>query len=647
MDRTDFCKCLGLLGSSKTKGVFSNRLFDVFSGGSKRMSFDQFVACMGSMVHGDQDEKLRLVFNMCATHSSNHSITKDELRSILEALHELFDLGGRSALNKSLNLKQTVIDSIFDQLDVNHDGVVEWHEFHNVVKKNPDILLRVEGDVTLPGQRLVDSIALATKIESMIDSLRKRPKQEVSPTRKEESPLSEPRDFKLLVSFRTKKIRCDVTNVTSVSKLYSLLEKKLDVSCISELYVLDDEDNELKLKSLEKIPEKCKMRAVEGKLKKVERESTDQVLKRAHVLMLRLVLSLQQLRVDVGEQLEIEENSQNSPSLIPPTPKEGADEPSTQQLDKETKRLKEVRKIMNASGQLLSQLSADSTEPDGDMQGHKKNATSITSHQSKEDFDKIMPGDSRWNKVLTVMKGIQLGAARSQGEANTKLRKFDFFTKDEYRLESFTSSSSSSNDVCTFQDFAPRIFYALRRKWGISTNDYIGSVGYESMYRKLFYGSLEAFSGAPTKAAGGGFFYFSADEKYLIKSLDENEFRAFFVDLNDSGHTFLQDYYNRIVSAIDSNQPSLLCQFCGLHKLTSQLDDGESYLVVMRNVLVENRDDQALPYVLLILEGFSLFLSLSFPLSLSLSLHPHLSTHTHKHNTDTKYPVEYLISRDH
>ena len=51
-----FSQCLGLLGSSKTRGVFANRLFDVFSGGSKRMSFDQFVACMSSMVHGDQDE---------------------------------------------------------------------------------------------------------------------------------------------------------------------------------------------------------------------------------------------------------------------------------------------------------------------------------------------------------------------------------------------------------------------------------------------------------------------------------------------------------------------------------------------------------------------------------------------------------------
>ena len=118
------------------------------------------------------------------------------------------------------------------------------------------------------------------------------------------------------------------------------------------------------------------------------------------------------------------------------------------------------------------------------------------------------------------------------------------------------------------------------------------------MYRKLFFGSLEAFSGAPTKASGGGFFYFSADEKYLIKSLDAEEFRAFFVDKNDSGRTFLQDYYERIVSAIDSKQPSLLCQFCGLHKLTSsdQASNEESYLVVMRNVFTENHEDKVLPY---------------------------------------------------
>ena len=58
---------------------------------------------------------------ICAPkNSSHHAITKDELRNILEALHELFDLGGRSALNKSLELNQAVIDSIFDRLDINH-----------------------------------------------------------------------------------------------------------------------------------------------------------------------------------------------------------------------------------------------------------------------------------------------------------------------------------------------------------------------------------------------------------------------------------------------------------------------------------------------------------------------------------------------
>ena len=472
MDRSDFSKCLGLLGSSKTRGVFANRLFDVFSGGSKRMSFDQFVACMSSMVHGDQDEKLRLVFNMCAKNSS-HTITKDELRNILGALHELFDVGGRSTLNKSLELNQAVIDSIFDRLDINHDGVVEWKEFQTVVKKNPDILLQGEGDVTLPGQRLVDSIALATKIESMIDSLRKRPPVE-------EMDTAPGRDLKLLVHFKTKRIRCDLENVTSVRSLYKSLEEKLGSSCISEVYLLDDENNEVRIQNvrvyiyhhaeniqkftqkhiinseqIRNIPMKCKMRAVESssssnriKTKKEKDESTDQVLKRAHVLLLRLVLSLQQLRVDVGDQLEIDSENSNS-ELIPLTPQDtevDQQKDSTIKLEKETQRLQEARKLMNASGQLLSQLSKEGLTTE-DQNPHQK---AVKTHQSKEEFDKIMPGDSRWNKVLTVMKGIQLGAARSQGEANTKLRKFDFFTKDEYRLEAFSTSSATSNDVvCT------------------------------------------------------------------------------------------------------------------------------------------------------------------------------------------------------
>ena len=152
------------------------------------------------------------------------------------------------------------------------------------------------------------------------------------------------------------------------------------------------------------------------------------------------MLSLQQLRVDVGDQLEIDSENSNS-ELIPLTPQDTEEEQkdSTLKLDKETQRLQEARKLMNASGQLLSKLSKE-----GLTEEQKPRRKAITTHQSKEEFDKIMPGDSRWNKVLTVMKGIQLGAARSQGEASTKLRKFDFFTKDEYRLEAFSASSASN-----------------------------------------------------------------------------------------------------------------------------------------------------------------------------------------------------------
>ena len=109
------------------------------------------------------------------------------------------------------------------------------------MKKNPDILLQGEGDVTLPGQRLVDSIALATKIESMIDSLRKRPREELD---------TAPERLDIARSFQDKKIRCDLKNVTSVRSLYRSLEEKLGSSCISEVYLLDDEDNEVRIQNV-------------------------------------------------------------------------------------------------------------------------------------------------------------------------------------------------------------------------------------------------------------------------------------------------------------------------------------------------------------------------------------------------------------
>lgn len=663
----DFQSCLGLLGSSKTtRGLFASRLFEAFSKNG-RMGFDDFVQCMGSMLHADKDEKLKLVFTLCARHgtATGKVITKNDLKDMLVALHELFDLGGRDALEKAkrIKVKQDVIDSIYDKLDVRRIGHVEWNEFRSVVRQNPDLLLRVEGDVTLPGQRLVDSIALATKVEHILDKLKSieeesdeddenddndesRGRHRTENVALPSTPKTTWRHFKLLVHFNNQKVRCDLTRIQSFDEM----ERKLRVALKCETARLQWERQKLEngeetwipLRSIDDLPTVCKIRGSplpsspvspppplpsrdpvtvrtpspkratqrsrDTKKKrtttKMSRHARTEFIRRAHILSLRLLLSLQQLRVDVGAQLEIDDQDTADANLMEPitlTPPSSPSarprtrskirRPSTaiRMLDKEWQRLAQARANMESTGELLDEListdAGDAEVISSDM-GRSRKAT--------EEFDTIMPGDMRWNTVLTVMKGIQLGAARSQGEAGDGLRKFDFFTKDEYRLESFTSTDSSENStppVCTFVDFAPRIFYALRRKWGISTNSYINSVGYESMYRKLFFGSLQAMSGAPTKAAGGGFFFFSADGKYLIKSLDEDEFSTFFKDLNASGTTFLQAYYDRISDAIDNNGCSLLCQFCGLHQLKNSEDDSETYLVVMRNVFCPDDDD--------------------------------------------------------
>ncbi|KAL1526560.1 hypothetical protein AB1Y20_015268 [Prymnesium parvum] len=78
----------------------------------------------------------------------------------------------------------------------------------------------------------------------------------------------------------------------------------------------------------------------------------------------------------------------------------------------------------------------------------------------------------------------------------------------------------NKRDAVVFKSFAPRVWQWLRREvYGVETNSYVHSFDASHIDGPASLCALANFS----EAKGGGFFFFSPDKRYMIKSLDAEE----------------------------------------------------------------------------------------------------------------------------
>jgi hypothetical protein len=89
---------------------------------------------------------------------------------------------------------------------------------------------------------------------------------------------------------------------------------------------------------------------------------------------------------------------------------------------------------------------------------------------------------------------------------------------DEIRTEALDDTRQK-----IFKEYAPRVFGFVRRElFGVSNAQYIASLEGNVLGEDPYAEQVRGFS----EAKGGGFFFFSADRKYLIKTLSKAEHKT-------------------------------------------------------------------------------------------------------------------------
>jgi Phosphatidylinositol-4-phosphate 5-kinase len=148
-------------------------------------------------------------------------------------------------------------------------------------------------------------------------------------------------------------------------------------------------------------------------------------------------------------------------------------------------------------------------------------------------------GHHNWNLVLNMMLGIQM-AVKSVVENPGPVTAKDFQLKYVFELvPRRTKDLRTFYTVCKFFDYAPAVFDALRKLYGIKNDDYLRSIGPETMLNNLIMGNLKTLSELTSSGKSGSFFYYSADGKYTLKTISRQEFHFL--------KRILRNYYDHLV----------------------------------------------------------------------------------------------------
>ena len=75
-------------------------------------------------------------------------------------------------------------------------------------------------------------------------------------------------------------------------------------------------------------------------------------------------------------------------------------------------------------------------------------------------------------------------------------------------------------------------------------------------------GEVNSMTSLTSEGKSGSFFYYTADSKYMLKTIHHREYKFF--------RSILKDYYTHL----KKNPNTLIIKFFGLHKLVSKNDKG-------------------------------------------------------------------------
>jgi 1-phosphatidylinositol-4-phosphate 5-kinase len=506
---------MGLLGLEST-AVLADRIFSTMDRSLQgKVSFANYMDYMDVLVHGSDVEKAEQSFRLI-TRGGEGPITLEMFAEMMISIMKLLN----TITGNRISASQDYLRTLFQQLDPQDRGTVDEQQYIAGWKSNKKIFEWLD----FFNYRLAESIHPAERKVSEDQSLYQRNIESIEEelkycvaVLKGERAIEVPdpaKTSKTIFEVSPKEVYLDMISTPNKHNANMHLTKAMlehqEEPPFQPAVIQEEDDEEYAVREPNRSAEISITQDIEG-------------------IEVREDFSFRES--DVGKKPRASAQAANKLKLV-------AERLSN--LLAVTARLKQARS--DEEEKLPKKL----LNPAGLPEGHKKETT-------------IHWGDENWNLILNMMLGIQK-AVRSISAIFDPMQSIT--EKEAQQIEKINLRSAFGGaDVIglrklyRFRDYAPIVFEKIKQLQGITTKDYILSLGVEKIVQSLLIGNFSSLEERMTTGKSGSFFFYSEDGKYMLKTLSKAEFM------------FLRSILHHYLSHISTYPNTLIMLIYGMHKI--------------------------------------------------------------------------------
>lgn len=187
--------------------------------------------------------------------------------------------------------------------------------------------------------------------------------------------------------------------------------------------------------------------------------------------------------------------------------------------------------------------------------GKKKMRGRKPKSEVRKTMNMVHFGHENFNLVFNIMLGVKKAIDSVINFPMFELQKKDFKIKCVYEIAPWRTNEKDDVKACRFFDYAPQVFDSIRKKFNVEREEYSQSLGPDQILNNLLTGDFSSLSELCSSGKSGSFFYYTADGKYMLKTISKTEFKFF--------KRILRNYY----SHIEKYDSTLITRIYGLHKM--------------------------------------------------------------------------------
>ncbi|CAD8212359.1 unnamed protein product [Paramecium octaurelia] len=560
LTKNQFRDNMGLLGL-ETVQVLSDCLFQIIDEDQDgKIQFNEFLAYFDKITYGSQDEKAEISYKLIDQNRKGYFTLRDFQQTMQALIDSWVVMTGTAITNEIRDHLEKRVAYIFTQMDKNNDEKVSFNEYKGILASDPSLLDIFEflrkgitisiKEATLKQDQIVLSEFYLIK-DQAVDL------------------------FELMIGLKPNRYSTTLQAKPNLISSLMFCQKKMRQNTTSQFgiqYLMGEEIDALSLRMSSTL--NVNKNRQQGAIQ------TSQIICATSQIGPFIHRGDQEIPIKIDYNLQ----SKESEETLDPELTDGLEKinymPEDQIRDNYKEALIKIHELKQQTQQSLDRLEKMyqkkleefNIKKKKDLEiAEKRRATIANINKKRKTALSVQFGHQNWNLVLNMMIGIQMAVKSVNALSDYEVTLKDFKLKYYFELmPKRTGNEKATFKVCKFFDYAPQVFNHIRKMFFIDNDNYLSSIGPETLLSSILKGDLSTLSELTSTGKSGSFFYYSQDGIYTLKTISKTEF------------TFMRHILYNYFKHLKDYRQSLIIKLFGMHKII--LDDKKIHFIIMSNV---------------------------------------------------------------